>query len=115
MNEEQSVRFATALKRLSGDVELLSSMAMIVSDDVPGIVAELEEQLEAGDSAGVVASAHKLKGMCSTFETGHPVTALEDVLHAARGGDVSTARELYQRCQPDLRELMQEISKLAQS
>ncbi|QDV69475.1 hybrid sensory histidine kinase BarA [Rosistilla carotiformis] len=112
MNEEHSLRFANALKRLSGDAELLTAMASIVSDDAPEIVTELETQLQAGDTTAIVAAAHKLKGMCSTFEEGHPVSLLEDVIHSARGGAVDEARITYSRCAPEIHELLQEIANL---
>ncbi|QDS88630.1 Hpt domain protein [Rosistilla ulvae] len=113
MNDEQTSWFAGALNRLSGDVELLISMAEIVSEDAPEIVAELEAQLEAGAVDPIVSAAHKLKGMCSTFETGPPVSQLEDLLHAARREQVDEARAIYSRCAPNLQALLIRVKELS--
>lgn len=112
MTEEQIKRFSDALARLSGDEELLVAMASMVVDDAPVIVRELQDQLEQESLTDAATTAHKLKGMCSTFETGSPVLELEDLIHAARSGKADEARATYRSCRPQINELLGEIAAL---
>lgn len=112
MTEEQVKRFSEALARLSGDEELLVAMATMVADDAPAIVEQLDEQLGRESLTDAASTAHKLKGMCSTFETGSPVLELEEVIYAARAGKAEEARSTYDTCQPRLHQLLGEIAEL---
>lgn len=112
MTEEQAKRFSEALTRLSGDEDLLVAMAMMVVDDAPVIVEKLDQQVDQESLADVATTAHKLKGMCSTFETGSPVVELEEVIHAARTGKADEARATYHSCQPLIHRLLGEIAEL---
>ncbi len=112
MTEEQTRRFSAALERLSGDADLLVAMASMVADDANIIVADLQMQLDQDSMADAAATAHKLKGMCSTFETGSPVVELEELIYAARAGKTDEARAKFQACQPQIKELLGEIAAL---
>ncbi len=114
MANEMAKRFSTALMRLAGDEELLVAMASMVTDDAPKIVEQLLEHLQRAEMKEVAASAHKLKGMLSTFETESPVTDLEEVVLAARAGDARAATEEFQGCRPGIDELLREIAALTE-
>lgn len=112
MNETQKQRFADALARLSDDTELLCSMASLVIADADEVVARLRLAVEQGRCEEAARSAHQLKGMLSTFETGSPVIELQELIDAARAGDAATTREQHQLLQQDVQQLLNEIQNL---
>jgi hypothetical protein len=112
VTEEQLKRFSEALARLSGDEELLVAMASMVVDDAPIVINELQCHLDQKALPEAAGHAHKLKGMCSTFETGSPVVELEDVIHAARAGKLDDACETFNRCKPQIKQLINDIAEL---
>ncbi|WP_404305429.1 Hpt domain-containing protein [Neorhodopirellula lusitana] len=112
MTDEMVQRFSVALARLAGDEDLLIAMATMVTDDAPEVIVRLEQQLEQTEMEEAAASAHKLKGMLSTFETDSPVAELEEVVHAARGGNSRQASESFQACRAPIHELLREIAAL---
>ena len=112
MNEQQTERFSEALVRLAGDESLLEAMAAMVSDDAPVVLSELSDHIENGRTEPAARTGHKLKGMCSTFETGSPITELEDVIRAAKVGDADETQRLFQECQGGVVELIEEIRAL---
>lgn len=114
MTEAQLKRFSEALVRLAGDEELLVAMASMVVDDVPVIINDLQSQLDQKAMTEAAAHAHKLKGMCSTFETGSPVVELEEVIHAARAGKVDEACDTFNRCRPQIKQLIDDIAALTE-
>lgn len=100
------------MSRLAGDEELLAAMAGMVTEDAPVLVGQLQQSLQTSELDAAAALAHKLKGMFSTFETGAPVSALQDLIHSARAGKASEADQIFRVCRPQLEQLLQEISDL---
>jgi len=49
------------------DEELLCEIATVFIEDVPMLIAELEQASQRGDSMTVCRMAHSLKGLCATF------------------------------------------------
>jgi len=115
VTDEQQSRFAPALERLAGDHELLVEMAWMVKDDVPGLLQELDEELEAKCLEDAAATLHKLKGMFSTFETGAPVNEMPEWIRAAREGNFEQTVRLKKQIEPRLKRLYGEIQQLAVS
>lgn len=86
----------------------------MVASDAEEVLAKLTRAIEAGDTASVSVTAHQLKGMLSTFETDSPVTELQELIDAARRHDAEATREQFQSLEPQLSELLAEISALQQ-
>jgi HPt (histidine-containing phosphotransfer) domain-containing protein len=112
MNEVQKRRFADALARLSGDEALLASLATITSEDAPGLLAQMNRHLEAGDLADYAHTAHALKGLLSTFETNDPVKEMQPLIDAARQSDADKVESQHISLHPKLESLLGEITAL---
>jgi len=113
VNEKQKERFAEALNRVSGDFELLAAMAAMVAEDAPAVMNDLREQVAAKEMQQVAATAHKLKGMLSTFETAGPVLELEELISSARKGQTQDTASLFKRSERQINELLDEILSIA--
>jgi hypothetical protein len=110
--QDQKIRFSEALLRVAGDVDLLAAMAMFVVDDAPEILTDLRIQISESRLEEVATTAHKLKGMLSTFETGGPVLELHDLIVAARAGRADECRRAFNKCDAGIEHLIQEIATL---
>ncbi len=115
LTPEQQQRFQEAIKRLGGDSDLLITMAMLVSEDAPQMLNNLELQLHDGQLQEASATGHSLKGLLSTFETGSPVKELQPVIDATRAENRERARELWLGCKSSIETLIASISELAVS
>lgn len=115
MNESQKARFSEALTRLAGDEEMLLILADIAVEDLPPMVGQLSEQLADGDLESAAATAHAMKGLLSSFETGTPTSELQALINAARSGNSQEAQTLYAKTKPAIEELLGEIEKLVQN
>lgn len=112
VNDQQRNRFADALGRLCDDTELLQEMASVVVDDAAGRLDQLRDTLRVGDLGDAAYRSHQLRGMLSTFETGYPVSELQEVINAARVEQLETARRCFETVEPALRELIDEVAAL---
>jgi Hpt domain len=109
------VRFADALARVAGDCELLVAMAAMVAEDAPAVLQELRDSVATKDMENTAVTAHKLKGMLSTFETAGPVLELEELISSARAGKEADVKLQLKVYEPRLTKLLDEISSLATS
>ncbi len=113
MTEDQKQRFAEALARVAGDCELLAAMAAMVAEDAPVVMQELRENVAAKELPKVAATAHKLKGMLSTFDTTGPVLELEELISSARKGQAAEVASLFRAFERRIKSLLDEILALA--
>ncbi len=109
MTEEQKRRFSEALSRVAGDCDLLSAMAAMVSEDAPDVLESLRAQVAADQLPLVASTAHKLKGMLSTFDTAGPVLELEELIASAREGKPHQVAIYFQSVESHVEALLQEI------
>ena len=112
VTDEQKIRFATAIDRVAGDLDLLVSIAAIVTEDVPAVFARFKDQLATGMLTEMTATGHQLKGMLSTFETCGPVVLLQEVISCARKGNQQEADDAFHRCTAGIGLLIEEIKQL---
>ncbi|TWT93651.1 hypothetical protein [Neorhodopirellula pilleata] len=115
MNETQKARFSEALSRLAGDEEMLLILADIAIEDLPPMVVHLSEQLADDELTSAAATAHAMKGLLSSFETGTPTSELQALINAARSGNTSEAQALYTKTKPAIEQLLAEIETLVQN
>lgn len=109
MNEEQRIRFADALQRLAGDEDLLIAMGAMVLDDAPTVMAELQQQIEAGQLSQTASTAHKLKGLLSTFDVSGCVLTIQQIITAARADDQVECAQSWSKCEGEVGELLAEV------
>ena len=112
VTEEQKIRFATAIDRVAGDLDLLVSIAAIVTEDVPVVFAKFKDQLATGNLTELPVTGHQLKGMLSTFETRGAVVLLQEVIVSAREGNQQGADDAFHRCAAEIGSLIEEIKQL---
>lgn len=105
-------RFQDALERMGGERELLVTMAAMAVNDAPELIDQVSGQLAAGRWAEASASVHALKGTLATFESGSPITELQQLEDAARESDGSAANELWNTARPSIESLIAEIALL---
>lgn len=113
MNSEQKKRFALALERVAGDCDLLVAMANLVTEDGPGVWAEVQRNLAEEQWQSLASSTHKLKGMLATFETRSPIPELQEMIQAARKERLDEVRSCFAGCRSDVEHLLKEINDLA--
>ncbi len=66
------------------------------------------------DIWAVYRSAHALRALLSTFETGEPVSELDAVIEAARQGDDYVAAAFFRSLRGDLVRVVNAIKQLAE-
>lgn len=110
--QDHKLRFSEALLRVAGDVDLLVAMAMFVVDDAPDVFSELKLQVHENQLSEAAATAHKLKGILSTFETGGPVLELHELMVAAKAGNAEDCRQVLRKCDAGIEHLIGEIAQL---
>lgn len=84
----------------------------MVSEDAPMVLSELRQHVSADDMPASAASAHKLKGMLSTFETAGPVLQLEELILSARKGKSNEVKAAMRSIENQIDNLLDEIVSL---
>jgi uncharacterized protein YdbL (DUF1318 family) len=113
VTEKQKERFAEALRRVAGDCELLSAMAAMVAEDAPEVLSDLRKYVAADEMHEVAVTAHKLKGMLSTFETSGPVLELEELIAAARKNHAQDVASSFKTLEGEIEKLIDQVLSLA--
>ena len=67
IEEAVTLDLAMARENFGSDEALLCEIATVFIEDVPELIAELEQACRDADSSTVCRSAHSLKGLCATF------------------------------------------------
>lgn len=91
---------------------MLVAMAAMVAEDAPQVWQDVQRHLAEDEWNDVASSAHKLKGMLSTFDTGAPIPELQEMIAAARKERVNEVRSCFSACRQDVERLIQEIDDL---
>ncbi len=104
------------LGRLGGDKSLLLTVIEMFVRDGPGYLVELDEALNATDTAAAGRLAHTLKGLVGTFGA-EPVVATAGALQQAAGqaADQAVLRSLQQQLAAQLGQLVQQLQQLQQT
>jgi|SRR6056297_1312751 len=113
MNEMQKERFAEALKRLSGDEDTLELLSSMVAEDAPVLMESMRKQLAENDLRSYAKSAHALKGLLSSFETGHPVDEIQSTIDAAREGDINGTRQMHENVGKSLQIFVDDVAAIS--
>ena len=83
------------MARVESDVDLLSTLVAVFKADRPGMMAEIEEALAAGDAVALADTAHTMKGALSVFGV-EPARSIAERLEAAgRQNQLDSAPDLY--------------------
>jgi CheY-like chemotaxis protein len=85
------------LARVDSDTDLLGSLVAVFKADRPGLMAEIEEALTAGDAMALADAAHTMKGALSVFGVEPARSIAEQLELAGRQTRLEDARGLYDR------------------
>ena len=99
-----------ALRRMGGDVELLSSMVDYFLEDSPALLQELQQSIEDGNSAEAARAAHSLKGLCSNFDATEATQVIAAAEAACMAGKLNEAKQLFPTMAEKSAELSQELA-----
>jgi HPt (histidine-containing phosphotransfer) domain-containing protein len=94
-----------ALQRLNGDTALLATLAGFFLEDAPQLLDDLHEGLRKNSLRQITESAHRLRGLASSFEAG-PVMKLTAQI------ETLTATQEYERMQDLTEQLDFEFARL---
>jgi len=100
-----------ALRRMGGDIELLSSMVDYFHEDSPTLLAELQQLLKDGNSAEATRAAHSLKGLCANFEAAEATQASLEIESACMSGKLRDAEQLLPQLTEKFAKLSQELTE----
>ncbi len=89
---------------------MLASMAF---EDAPPMIQQLDEFAAGRQASEYARTAHALKGLLSTFDTGEPVNELQPIIDAARSGDTGAVGEMQNALKPKLECFLAEIREIA--
>lgn len=89
------VDFATALRWVDGDHELLAELIEIFLEDCPRRLHELEQAVKEGNAIGVRQSAHSLNGMVAGFNTRSAQGLANEMEGLGKAGDLSKTSDLF--------------------
>ena len=74
--------FEAALARLDHDRAFFANLVEFFLEDYPGLVAQIRQAIQAGDTAALGHAAHSLKGLAGNFDA-HPTTRIAARLEKA--------------------------------
>jgi HPt (histidine-containing phosphotransfer) domain-containing protein len=83
------VQYEAALNRLGGDEELFKAFINIFDADAPVLMAAMSDQMQDNDAAGLVKSAHALRGLMSNFGANECCQTALQIENLAQQGDLS--------------------------
>ncbi|WP_437206781.1 Hpt domain-containing protein [Planctomicrobium sp. SH664] len=100
--EVATINIRAALERLGEDEGLLRDMAEFYLEDVPPLLVEIEQALQAGNSEVVMRAAHSIKGLSSNFD-GDAATAAARVIElSGKANDLGSASEALPRLKAEV-------------
>ncbi|WP_437223573.1 Hpt domain-containing protein [Planctomicrobium sp. SH661] len=105
------INLSPAMARLGQDEGLLRELATFYIEDVPPLMQNLEEGIQARDFELITRSAHSLKGLSANFEALSTVAAAQAMESHGRHQNLESAKELL----PTLRDHVQRVFAALQS
>jgi HPt (histidine-containing phosphotransfer) domain-containing protein len=97
------------------DLELLSELARVFTDEGPLMLKEIRQAVEGRDVPAIARAAHKIKGALGALgQRARPAAeAARRVESVARGGDLAQAQQAWPALEREVDRLMPELSALA--
>ncbi len=101
-----------ALEQVQGDEEFLDELYKIFYNEIPERKNSFSGAFSEEDAKRIASLAHSLKGVSLTIGAFSCKHLAEEVEHAAKAGDLETAREEYSRLEDTLDELEKIIGRM---
>ena len=115
MNDQQRERFTQALDRLGNDEETLVTLAEMAVEDAPRLIDKMDDHVADQHWSEYAKTAHSLKGLLTTFETGGPVSEIQELIDEARAENGDAVSNCHRKTKPKLLGLVQEIDGLTKA
>ncbi|ANE58023.1 response regulator [Methylomonas sp. DH-1] len=103
--------FATSLKHLDNDTELLQDMVDLFIEDSPARLSDVENALAIGDLPALANAAHAIKGMAGHFCAGRLTALAADLEHSARHSDTADFAEMVKAVRNAVNELIAALGR----
>ena len=102
-----------ALTRFGGDRELLRELVELFRDELPGMLAEIDDAVTAEDVPLIERTAHTLKGAVSNFGALAAADAALVIEQMGREGELSEVGGAWQNLRSEMERLMPELLAFA--
>lgn len=108
---DNSARFdiAGALKRFSGDEELLEEAIAIFRTEAPIHIEKIRYSLTEGRTADIVPQAHTLKAECGAVGAVTAQFISDSLEKAARNNDLAASKELFEKVEEEVGKAISEL------
>lgn len=110
LNPLKSERFdrESLWDRVDGDLDLLRELAGVFAEEVPRMLAQIEDAIQRGSASDMEKASHKIKGSVLQFSARAAAAAALELEEKGRSGSVAGA-------EPFLNKLRQEIDLLEEA
>ncbi|MCK4602141.1 MAG: response regulator, partial [Phycisphaerae bacterium] len=103
--EQTPFDLAEALRRASGDAELLIELMGMFTDTAPEMLAAIREAIDSGDAEAVARAAHTLKGSVGNFAAKEAFDLALAIETAGRFGDLADVGSMFEKLAAELSRL----------
>ena len=108
-DELDVVDFEAALPRVGGSVETLKSLALILADECPKLLSELQVAVEQQDAECLRRTAHTIKGSANHFAASRVVSVAKKLEDCGAEADFDTASSSVASLRSEVERLRQKI------
>ncbi|MGB7343032.1 MAG: NAD-binding protein [Pirellulaceae bacterium] len=104
-----------ALENVNGDQRLLSELMVVLQEETPQIMAEIQRGIDTQDHQMIQQAAHKLKGSLVIVSANKATDAANELEQAAEAGDREAIGLRHQDLENSVQSLMAELRQFAVS
>jgi len=105
---------AIALQRLNGNTALLATLAGFFLEDAPQLLEDLHEGLSKNSPRQITQSAHRLRGLASSFEASRVMELTSEIENLSGSDAVARLEELTLQLDEEFARLMESLQKLSE-
>jgi HPt (histidine-containing phosphotransfer) domain-containing protein len=102
-----------ALERVSGNMETVKELALLLREEGPKMLQEIREGLAGQDARRVQRGAHTIKGSAIIFAAERVVAAAARVETMGREGNLNDAEQAFPELQQEVERLCAAVALLA--
>jgi hypothetical protein len=113
LDQAQRERFAAGLAKVSYNEDLFRELAKAAAEDGPSLLAQLRESMEKQDLRDAAGSAFALKGLLNAVDGAQAAGVIQPMIDAALSDDAEAAERCLREADPELEQLLSEISQVA--
>jgi two-component system sensor histidine kinase/response regulator len=111
-HEPVPIDMTAALAQVQGDSDLLSELASLFLEELPGMLASIRNGVSKGDASLIEQAAHKLRGSVGNFSAPYAFAAAAKLEAIGREGNVPHAHAALVDLETEIARLAQALAKL---